>query len=77
MKNLTVSLIQCPLVWENTEANRQQFERRLAIAADGEVLLDAQDVDGIFTAVLDADRQKNYRQKSPSHLDGDDFTLVV
>jgi predicted amidohydrolase len=49
----------------------------LAIVADGEVLLDAQDGDGIFTAELNAERQVSYREKFPSHLDGDDFTLNI
>ncbi len=49
----------------------------LAIAADGEVLLDAQDGEGIFTVVLDAERQITYREKFPSHLDADDFTLNI
>jgi predicted amidohydrolase len=49
----------------------------MAIAADGEILLDGKDEDGIFTTVLDAERQVNYREKFPSHLDGDDFILNI
>ena len=49
----------------------------LVVAADGELLLDAGDSEGVFSAVLDADRQNTYRRKFPSHMDGDDFLLTV
>ena len=47
----------------------------LALAADGELLLDCEDRAGIFSTVLDAAKLNRYRQKFPCQLDADSFTL--
>ncbi len=47
----------------------------LAIAADGELLLDCQADEGVFQCTLSAQAQETYRRKFPSHMDGDDFQL--
>lgn len=47
----------------------------LAIAADGELLLDCQAGEGVFQCTLSADARETYRRKFPSHMDGDDFRL--
>jgi len=47
----------------------------LAIAADGELLLDAQCAPGVFRVVLDSAAMHDYRQRFPCHLDADDFRL--
>lgn len=47
----------------------------LMIAADGKIIIDAQDKEGVFTGNLDLSAQLNYRKKFPSHLDGDVFEI--
>lgn len=47
----------------------------LIIASDGQLLLDAEGSEGVFTAVLSAKNQSDYRRKFPSHMDADSFTL--
>lgn len=48
----------------------------LVIAGDGELLLDAKDEAGVFTAQLGYEAMTNYRSKFPCHRDADDFTLA-
>jgi predicted amidohydrolase len=47
----------------------------LAIAADGEVLLDMLDIDGAARVVLDGAALENYRESFPCHLDADSFRV--
>lgn len=47
----------------------------LAFAADGEVLFDCMNKNGVHTTVLDAARLELYRRKFPCALDADDFQL--
>ena len=49
----------------------------LAIAADGEILLDCADRAGIFSATLDYAAVQTYREKFPCHRDADAFTLHI
>jgi omega-amidase len=47
----------------------------LALAADGEMLLDCADKSGIFTTTLSAERMQTYRRKFPCHQDADGFSM--
>ena len=47
----------------------------LAIAADGELLLDAKNAPGVYRVVLDSAALRDYRQRFPCHLDADEFRL--
>lgn len=47
----------------------------LAIAADGQVLLDMQKESGAARAVLDGAALEQYREKFPCHLDADSFQV--
>lgn len=42
----------------------------------GEVLVDAEDGEGCFTAVLSAERLTQYRESFPAHLDADGFEIL-
>jgi omega-amidase len=47
----------------------------LAIAADGIILLDCEDRDGVFECSLSAEAKETYRRKFPSHMDRDSFQM--
>lgn len=47
----------------------------LALAADGELLLDCADQSGVFTTTLNGTSMASYRSKFPCHKDSDEFTL--
>ena len=47
----------------------------LAIAADGEILLDCRSRQGTFTATFDYQALATYREKFPCHMDADGFIL--
>lgn len=47
----------------------------LAIAGDGEILLDAQAVSGVYRVELDGSALNGYRERFPCHLDADAFEL--
>jgi predicted amidohydrolase len=47
----------------------------LALAADGEILLDCADGSGVFSASLDRHSMDNYRARFPCHRDADEFQL--
>jgi predicted amidohydrolase len=47
----------------------------LAIAADGELLLDAKHAPGVFRVVLNGAALRDYRERFPCHLDADEFRL--
>jgi len=47
----------------------------LAIAADGNILLDALDENGAFQVTLDSGALRTYREGFPCHLDADRFQL--
>jgi predicted amidohydrolase len=47
----------------------------LAIAGDGEILLDAQAAIGTYQVVLDSSALQDYREHFPCHLDSDEFDL--
>jgi omega-amidase len=48
----------------------------LALAADGELLLDCTDQSGIFTTTLNGVAMASYRSKFPCHKDSDEFALL-
>ncbi len=48
----------------------------LALAADGEMLLDCAAESGIFTTTLSAEAMETYRRKFPCHQDADGFELI-
>jgi omega-amidase len=48
----------------------------LALAADGELLLDCGDQSGVFTTTLGAAAMESYRSKFPCHKDADGFELL-
>ena len=47
----------------------------LAIAGDGELLLDMKNDMGAVSVVLDGSALQNYRASFPCQMDADDFTL--
>tara|TARA_R110002072_G_scaffold275103_1_gene436187 strand:+ start:168 stop:938 length:771 start_codon:yes stop_codon:yes gene_type:complete len=47
----------------------------LILAADGEVLVDCADAEGLFNSRLSAAAMQRYRSKFPCHEDADDFFL--
>ena len=47
----------------------------LAIAADGELLVDMEDFPGIASTQLDGQALQQYREAFPCHLDADDFAI--
>lgn len=47
----------------------------LALAADGQLLLDCQDMSGVFSVRLDYQAMARYRGKFPCHKDADSFRL--
>ncbi len=47
----------------------------IATSADGLMLKDCEDGDGVFSCELDAETRANYRRKFPCHLDRDHFQL--
>jgi predicted amidohydrolase len=47
----------------------------LAVAPDGELLLDMRARSGIESAALDGAALRDYRESFPCHLDADEFTL--
>ena len=48
----------------------------LVLAADGELLLDCEAADAVFTTSLDAHAMHEYRRKFPYHKDADNFELL-